>query len=130
MPAGSWKDMTYIVGDKLTWNEFLGLTEDVRHAPFKVTYDSKEKLARGEMTGLPDHVEAYARIAKEEELVEIYSRLGLMMARSAFDLDLDLSVSRLYPDIKMLTVREMLGKAWQYQCHNIGLERGGTARSS
>ena len=112
MAPGSWQDITYIVGDKLTWNEFLALAEEAKGTSFTVAYDSEEKLARGEMTELPNHVEAYARTSKDE-LVEIYSKLGLMMVRGAFDLDLGLSVSRQYPDIKMLTVREMLQRAWK-----------------
>ncbi|KAI0152769.1 hypothetical protein GGR57DRAFT_503281 [Xylariaceae sp. FL1272] len=56
LDAKEWDPISYTVGDKITWNEFLQLAEEVKGTKFSTTYDSIEKLKQGETTEFPVHV--------------------------------------------------------------------------
>jgi hypothetical protein len=106
-----WDEATFIMADKLTWNEFLALAESTCGRKFDVSYDDVTKLTAGDITELPNHREAYHDFPKEE-LRKMYSGLGLSMAQGTFDLDVGRSVHLQFPHIKMLTVRGMLETVW------------------
>lgn len=55
----SWDAVSYIIGDRVTWNEFLRLAEETKRTKFTVAYDSLEKLQKGQVTELPGHVAVY-----------------------------------------------------------------------
>lgn len=106
-----WDETTYIVGDKMTWNEFIVLAEEARGFKFDVSYDGVEKLVKGDITELPNHREEYHQFPREE-LRAMYSGLGLSMASGTFDLDVDKSVHLQFPGLRMLTVATMLRDVW------------------
>lgn len=108
----NWTEATYVVGDKLTWNEFLALAEDARGFKFDVAYDSVESLEKGQIRELPNHRESYDDFPKEE-LVPMYAGVGLSMVKGTFDLDVSKSVHLEFPGLKMWTVREMLREVWE-----------------
>ncbi|KAK0385385.1 hypothetical protein NLU13_7861 [Sarocladium strictum] len=110
--VGEWDEHTYIVGDKLTWNEFVALAESARGRQFNISYDDVNKLANGDITELPNHKDNYHQFPREE-LRAMYASIGLSMARGAFDLDLSQSVHLRHPDLKMLTVKAMLQNIWR-----------------
>lgn len=109
--SATWEEQTYIVADKLTWNEFLALAEEVRGFKFDVSYDSIESLERGQITELPNHRESYAEFPKDE-LVPMYAGIGLSMTKGTFDLDVSKSVHQKL-GLKMMTVKEMLHDVWE-----------------
>lgn len=112
LPPRSWEEITYVLADKLTWNEFLPLAEAARGFKFQVGYDGVQRLSRGEITELPNHRESYSRLPKPL-LQEVYSSLGLMMAQGVFDLEFDKAINNSFPDIKTRTVKETLQEAWR-----------------
>jgi hypothetical protein len=114
-----WDEATYIVADKLTWNDFVALAEAARGRKFHVSYDHVDELAKGNITELPSHSEVYHEFPKEE-LQEMYSGLGLSMARGTFDLDLNKSVHLQFPHIQMMTVRDMLRDIWETRAKETG----------
>lgn len=127
----TWEETTYIVGDKLTWNNFLRLAEEARGlftphvAPrlrltreigskFEVQYDSQEKLSQFQITELPNHKAVYPFFPKEH-VQFLFAALGRMMVMGAFDLPIEKALNKRFPDIKMLTVAEMLEETWKSQ---------------
>ncbi|KAG9251964.1 uncharacterized protein F5Z01DRAFT_259395 [Emericellopsis atlantica] len=106
-----WDEATYIVADKLSWNEFIALAERACGRKFDVAYDYVSKLAKGDITELPNHRQVYHEFPKQE-LRQMYSSLGLSMAMGTFDLDLGRSIHLQLPHIRMMTVRDMLQDIW------------------
>ncbi|KAF7555198.1 hypothetical protein G7Z17_g2403 [Cylindrodendrum hubeiense] len=98
----TWEEATYIIGDKLTWNEFLHLAEEVRGSKFDVQYDTDEKLSRFQITELPNHKAVYPFFPKEH-LQFLYAVLGRLMIRGDFDLPIEKALNRRFPDLKLLT---------------------------
>jgi hypothetical protein len=72
-----------------------------------VTYDSVENLQKGEVTELPSHVPAYEHIPKAF-LQAFFSKFGLYIAKGLLDLPQENSLNKKFPDIKPLTVKEVL----------------------
>ncbi|KAF5980166.1 isoflavone reductase like P3 [Fusarium coicis] len=61
-----WDPVSYIIGDRLTWKEFMQLTEEnLAGDRFDITYDSLEQLKSGKVTELPGHKLAYPFYPKE-----------------------------------------------------------------
>ncbi|KAH7354533.1 hypothetical protein B0T11DRAFT_230117 [Plectosphaerella cucumerina] len=111
-PAGTWEETTYILGDKLTWHEFLTLAEDARGSKFDVSYDSEEALTKFQLTELPNHRAAYSFFPKEH-LQWLYVKLELMMAQGLLNLPSEKDITKEFPDIKLLTAKEMLDQTWR-----------------
>ncbi|KAK7428140.1 hypothetical protein QQZ08_005379 [Neonectria magnoliae] len=108
----TWDEATYIVGDKLTWNQFLHLAEEARGSKFEVQYDSEEQLSRFQITELPNHKAVYPFFPKEH-LQFLYAALGTLMAKGYFDLPIEKAINRRFPEVKLLTVSEMLNDTWK-----------------
>ncbi|KAH6880818.1 hypothetical protein B0T10DRAFT_565548 [Thelonectria olida] len=106
-----WDRDNYIIGDKMTWEEFVRLAEEARGEKFTVTYDSVEKLKSGEITALPGQVAAYSYFPKEW-VEKLFSVFGFWVTEGIFDFPEDKALNRKFPDIKVTTVKEMLDKAW------------------
>ncbi|EXJ57237.1 hypothetical protein A1O7_07584 [Cladophialophora yegresii CBS 114405] len=107
LPASSWDEAMFCYGDKVTWNEFLRVAEEMRGSKFTVAYDSVEKLQKGEMTELPSHPAVYPFFPKPM-FQQYFSKFALYVTMGLFDLPEDGSLNREFPDIKPTTVREML----------------------
>ncbi|KAF5589906.1 isoflavone reductase like P3 [Fusarium subglutinans] len=45
-----WDPVSYIIGDRLTWKEFVKLAEQATGDEFEITYDSVERLRSGKVT--------------------------------------------------------------------------------
>ncbi|EOO01025.1 putative -like family protein [Phaeoacremonium minimum UCRPA7] len=101
-----WPEVSRFAGDIITWNEFLRLAEETTGSNFKVTYDSIEKLKKGEMTELPSQVPCYAFIPKPQFqwFISIFARWTADEEISHIPAEMN---SR-FPDISPLTVRQML----------------------
>ncbi|QKX56160.1 uncharacterized protein TRUGW13939_03260 [Talaromyces rugulosus] len=54
-----WDEESRVVGDEMSWNDFVGLAEETRGSKFEVHYDSVDKLKRFEITELPGHMPLY-----------------------------------------------------------------------
>ncbi|ETI25726.1 hypothetical protein G647_02500 [Cladophialophora carrionii CBS 160.54] len=102
-----WDEAMFCYGDKMTWNEFLRVAEEMRGSKFTVAYDSVETLEKGEMTELPSHPAVYPFFPKPM-FQQYFSKFALYVTLGLFDLPEDGSLNRKFPDIKPTTVREML----------------------
>ena len=108
-----WNKTSTIIGDKITWNEFVKIAEDVKGTKFEVTYDSIDTLKQGKITELPSHPHIYPFFPKEA-MQGLFSSFGLLFARGDFDLRSDpaKSLTERYPGIRPKTVRELVQEAW------------------
>ncbi|EXF76782.1 hypothetical protein CFIO01_05076 [Colletotrichum fioriniae PJ7] len=102
-----------IVGDELTFNDFVKLAEEVKGEKFNVVYDDVEKLKRSEISELPGHKASYAQFPKERlqwflSIFELWMATGLGKVEGGKG-----SLNELFPEIKPLTAREMLEKYWK-----------------
>jgi len=107
-----WDPVSYLIGDKVTWNEFLGFAENAKGTKFQVAYDGVDKLRRGEPTELPGQVQIYEYFPKEM-FQGIASVFGLWFAEGLFDITPERSLNDSFPEIKTLKVEDMLNKAWK-----------------
>ncbi|EOO02461.1 putative nmra-like family protein [Phaeoacremonium minimum UCRPA7] len=107
-----WDPISYIIGDRVTWNEFVRLAEAAKGTKFKVTYENLELLEQGKVTELPSHVPMYQFVPKEM-LQMILSTFGLWTAKGAFDFKADKTLNEIFPDIKATTVETLLNLAWK-----------------
>ncbi|KAH7254699.1 hypothetical protein FSOLCH5_011310 [Fusarium solani] len=106
-----WQPETYLVGDKLTWNQLLALAEAAKGTKFSVTYDSVDSLKEGKVSELPSHAAMYGFLPKEQ-LQGILATFGLMFEGGLFDLK-GPSIAQEFPDIKLRSMKELLTEAWE-----------------
>ncbi|KAF9870624.1 hypothetical protein CkaCkLH20_11930 [Colletotrichum karsti] len=109
-----WEPDTYIVGDKVTANEFLQLAETAKGTKFDVAYDSVENLKAGKPTELPGQIPAYAFFPKEayQGMAAVF---GLWFDDGTFDIPPagQKTLNDVFPEIKAWTVKDILNKAWK-----------------
>ncbi|KAF2821232.1 NAD(P)-binding protein [Ophiobolus disseminans] len=105
------KDYT-IVGDKLSWNEFLALAEEVKGVKFDVKHDSLETLQLGRISELPGHVPLYPFFPKES-LQGMCSMFEMLMAKGFLNLERSGSLNEKFPDVKTKSARELVTEAWK-----------------
>lgn len=108
-----WNPVSVIIGDKISWNEFVKIAEKVKGTKFEVTYESNDTLKQGKITELPSHPHIYPFFPKEA-MQGMFSSFGLLFAGGDFDLKVNSSTSlnERYPDIKPRTVKELAQEAW------------------
>lgn len=107
-----WDDEFFVIGDKLTWNEFVRLAEETRGSKFEVHYDGTEKLKSGKITELPSHIASYSFFPKEM-LQPLYAAFGLLMATGRFNMPEEKTLNKKFPEIKTLKAKELLEQAWK-----------------
>jgi hypothetical protein len=108
-----WDQTSTIIGDKITWNEFVKIAEDVKGNKFEVTYESTDTLKQGKVTELPSHPHLYPFFPKEA-MQGLFASFGLLFAKGDLDLKPEPanSLNERYPGIKPKTVRELVREAW------------------
>ncbi|PVH96182.1 NAD(P)-binding protein, partial [Periconia macrospinosa] len=106
-----WDKASYIIGDKITWNQFLKIAEEAKGTKFDIAYDPVEKLKRGEVTELPTHRSIYPFYPKAN-LQIMMSGTGLLTEQGFFDLKPAHSLNDIFPEIRPRSVRELVEVAW------------------
>ncbi|KAH8587805.1 hypothetical protein B0O99DRAFT_747303 [Bisporella sp. PMI_857] len=112
LTLSEWEKESYIIGDKLTWNECLRLAENVRGNKFDVTYDSIELLTSGKVTELPGHVPDYAYFPKEQ-MQAILAGFQLLFEEGYLNFKPKQTLNDLFPDIHAVSAKEMLDMGWK-----------------
>ena len=107
----TWEKESFIIGDKLTWNEFLGIAEQVTGSEFTVVHDSLDTLATGHITELPAHRQVYPFFPKEV-LQSLFAAIGRMFEQGAFNLEVKGSLRERFPEITPRSVRELVKEAY------------------
>ncbi|KAK1146971.1 hypothetical protein N8T08_002299 [Aspergillus melleus] len=106
-----WAEESRVVGDELTWNQFVALAEESRGSKFDVCYDDVEKLKRFEITELPGHQALYDHFPKLQfqwfmSIFELFTTDGSSHIQRAG------SLNDRFPQIKVLSVKAMLDQYW------------------
>lgn len=117
MEPGTWKEHSWIIGDKTTFHEILAAAEKARGVKFKVTYDSLEKLRSGEVTPIPAnkvHAALYStpEFDATDILMGMFAGIGAAMAAGDVDIDEKDALNAHFPDIKTIKVTEFIEKHW------------------
>ncbi|KAH7378889.1 hypothetical protein BKA64DRAFT_686855 [Cadophora sp. MPI-SDFR-AT-0126] len=112
LDLGKWDRVSYVIGDRVTWNEFLHYIEEAKGTKFNVTHDSIETLRSGKITELPGQVAAYHFFPKEA-YQHMMSVFGLWFAEGVFDFHPSKTLNELFPDIKTMKVKDMVNEAWK-----------------
>lgn len=105
------------MGDRVTFHQILNAAEKVRGKKFKVTYDSLEKLRKGEVTPIPAN-RAHADIYSTPEfdawdvLIAMFAGIGAVMASGELNVDEKDALNAQFPDIKTIKVVEFIEKYW------------------
>ncbi|KAE8352309.1 NAD(P)-binding protein [Aspergillus coremiiformis] len=107
-----WEQETRVVGEELTWNQFLALAEEVLETKFEVHYDTVEKLKRLEITELPGHKALYTHFPKAPfqqfmSIFEYFTTDGSSHVQRAG------SLNERFPELTLLSARELLEKYWK-----------------
>ncbi|KAF4984069.1 hypothetical protein FDECE_17167 [Fusarium decemcellulare] len=107
----NWDRETYVMSDKITWNEFLALAEEARGTKFLVKYDDSEKLRDFRITELPSHIPYYPFFPKEQ-MQRTFAVFGLCFIAGKVDIPEEKSLNAMFPEISTLKVADMLQKCW------------------
>lgn len=76
-----------------------------------MTYDSVEKLKKGETTELPSQVAAYPYYPKEA-LHAMAATFGLWYEEGVLGFRAEKTLNQQFPEVKTWTVKEFLQEAW------------------
>ncbi|KAG7426751.1 Oxidoreductase BOA1 [Fusarium oxysporum f. sp. raphani] len=106
-----WERTSWIIGDRITWNDLAKQAQDVKGVPFHVTHDSIEALKAGVITELPSHPQFYD-VYPKEHLQGFIAACGVMCEKGQANFTPERSLNELFPDIKPMTARDVLEKGW------------------
>ncbi|KAF7544105.1 hypothetical protein G7Z17_g10214 [Cylindrodendrum hubeiense] len=107
-----WDAEEYVVGDKLTWNEFVKHAEAAKGTKFKVVYDSVEDLENNKITELPSLTKALPFIPVPKEVIFSFSAtFGLLCEYGDMDFDENTAFSSKFPEVKPLKIKDALEAA-------------------
>ncbi|KAM3064943.1 hypothetical protein ACMFMG_011230 [Clarireedia jacksonii] len=108
----NWEKETYIIGDKLTLNEFVRVAEEVKGTKFTVEYDSLDKLKTGQITELPSHRSPNFYFLPKQMLQGIFAAFGVMFEDGVYDFKPSRTLNDEFPEIKPKTVRDIITEAY------------------
>ncbi|KAK6218582.1 hypothetical protein QIS74_06462 [Colletotrichum tabaci] len=102
-----WPELSIISGSDLTLNEALAKIERIRGKKFDVIYDSEEKLNSNQSTILSGYVGI-----PDEMFQSLNSAFGRTIIQGYLAMPKENRISDKHPDIRPLTVDELLAKSW------------------
>ena len=117
MQPGTWKEHSWIVGDKVSFHQILAAAEQARGVRFEVTYDSLEKLRTGRVTPIPANT-AHAALYSSPEfdampiLIAMFAGIGAAMAAGDLDIAAEDSLNAQFPGIETIKVVGFIEKYW------------------
>ncbi|KAM6525801.1 hypothetical protein FALCPG4_011336 [Fusarium falciforme] len=111
----SWEKESYVIGESITWNEFLRLAEEVKGEKFEVTRDSLDLLLSGQITELPSHPSLYSQMPKDQ-IQALFATFGVWFEKGLFELKpTNKTLNEVFPKIHARTVKEVLEAGWGKQ---------------
>ncbi|KXH30961.1 hypothetical protein CSAL01_07590 [Colletotrichum salicis] len=101
----TWEKESYVIGENVTWNEFLRIAEEVKGVKFEVTHDEIDFLKSGKITELPSHPSLYSVMPKDQ-LQTLFATFGIWFEEGLYHLQPKMTHNQLFPRIKARTVKE------------------------
>lgn len=100
-----WAEFTVIVGDEVSYNRILEMTEEICGRKFRVTYDSVDQIKAGNVTipPMPRGTEY-----PEDELKEVTALVSRLTVHGVFNLPKENRLNERFPDMKPITMKEFL----------------------
>ncbi|KAJ5778246.1 hypothetical protein N7520_001492 [Penicillium odoratum] len=105
-----WPEFSVIVGDKVTYNQILSMAEDITGSKFKVTYDSVDMINAGDVTVPPSLDDGEEDSI--DELKEVTALVSRLTVYGVFQLPKENRLNAQFPDVRPITMRELLEKCW------------------
>ncbi|KAM0190118.1 hypothetical protein ACHAPI_009630 [Fusarium lateritium] len=109
--ASKWDKESYIIGDKVSWNQFVQYAEEAKGVKFTIKNDSIEDLKDGKITELPSHPHMYAFFPKPM-LQGFFAAFGRMFAEGVFDLKTERTLNQMFPEVQPRNIKDLLFEAW------------------
>ncbi|XEV04650.1 hypothetical protein FSHL1_009937 [Fusarium sambucinum] len=107
-----WERETFVIGETITWNEFLRIAEDIIGEKFEVIYDNLDTMRAGKVTELPSHPSLYSQMPKEQ-IQALFATFGVWFESGLFNLQpTTKTLNEIFPHIKARTVREVITAGW------------------
>lgn len=103
-----WDTEVGLVGEDVTFDEFVRTAERVTGSKFDVTYDGREVLERGDVTVLS---EDEGERKKWKEVLNLFGKLCIEGLMSVPDTK-GYRLNERFPDMKVLTAEEMIRQCW------------------
>lgn len=104
-----WDTRYFLIGNRLTYNQFVDLAEEVKGVKFERLYNSKDDMEKGQVKLIPSLQKLTGENGVPFE--QIASGLGLQIINGGLDLPFDKEgtvVNDLFPELKTLQVRDGL----------------------
>ncbi|CAG8424836.1 unnamed protein product [Penicillium salamii] len=101
-----WEKRYFLVGDRLTLNEFLRIAEEIKGVTFERHDDTMESLMKGECTILPAAASSLPAGFELGEFMKTIAAAGSWVANGGLDLPTEGTLNTMFPDIETLKVRE------------------------
>jgi hypothetical protein len=108
----TWEKESYIVGDRITWNESLAIAEEARRSKSKATHDSLEMLKSQQVTELPSHQAMYPVMPKPT-LQSICAAFGILGDQGHCNFQAQKTLNDQFPSIRTRKVKDLVTEAWQ-----------------
>ncbi|KAK3376473.1 hypothetical protein B0T24DRAFT_718815 [Lasiosphaeria ovina] len=107
-----WDPVSYVIGDRVTLNEFLRYAEAAKGVKFDVTHDSVETLKTGVVTELPSYLPMYPFFPKPA-MLGFLATFGQWFEAGVFDIKPERTLNDQFPHIKTGKVKDLLEQAWK-----------------
>ncbi|KAJ5579973.1 uncharacterized protein N7459_005958 [Penicillium hispanicum] len=106
LDLNKWPEFSVVVGDEVTYNQLLRMAEDITG---KSLIHHHDQINAGNVTvpPMPDGTEG-----SPEELQEITALVSRLTVNGVFDLRREENLNTLFPEVKPITMKEFLEKAW------------------
>ncbi|KAF4415001.1 hypothetical protein F53441_14677 [Fusarium austroafricanum] len=120
--APKWDKESYIIGDKVSWNQFVQYAEEAKGVKFTINNDSVEDLKNGRITELPSHQHMYSFFPKPM-LQGLFAAFGRMFVEGEFDLKPERTLNQAFPKVKARKIKNLLFEAWGHKQYIRTLEQ-------
>ncbi|KAF6804912.1 nmrA-like family protein [Colletotrichum sojae] len=107
LDSDDWPEYSGVVGSDVTLNEAMALAQKARGGKFDVVHDDEEALKSGNVTVLGNEEGIPVEMAKE-----MTAFFGRIIVGGLLDIPKTVRITDMYPDIRPMTVEELLEKAW------------------
>ncbi|KAF2648003.1 NAD(P)-binding protein [Lophiostoma macrostomum CBS 122681] len=108
LDEAEWPQRAVVSGQVVTFNQVLGWAQEATGRKFKVTYDSIEKLERGEVTPLYEGMQG----TPMEKISEVFGKMTVHGQILVGDEE-GQNLNERFPELRVTTVEEMIRKNWK-----------------
>ena len=111
LSSARWEKESVIIGDKMTWNEFLIEAEETKGTKFESEHDSLTTLQKGHSTALPSQRQLYP-FFPQEKLERMCAMFGVLFENGFFNFRHEGSLNEKFPHIATKSVKALLKESW------------------